>query len=105
MSDKLVKCEISWVFMHREIGCVSPWVMGMHGVPWCGKTQHCTCTCDTRDWKTVGLPILCYSLGTGCAGKGVVGCGCARVVLVCGGVVELVGAVQLCWMQGIGDEA
>ena len=23
MLDKLVKCEISWVCMHREIGCVS----------------------------------------------------------------------------------
>src|ERR1700692_1848598 len=33
MSDKLAKCKISRVCMHREIGCVSMLLPGMNVVP------------------------------------------------------------------------
>ena len=73
-----------------------PWVTGrVHGV---AKPNT---VCDTHDRKTAGLPYLCYSLGMGCRR----GCGW---VWVCKGwlwcVWDVVGAVQLCWMQGIDND-
>jgi hypothetical protein len=69
-----------------------PWVTGMHGVPQCGKTQHCTCTCDTRDWKTAGLPIPVLFPRDGGCGKG------SGWVWVCkGGFGACGGGKTTCW--------
>jgi hypothetical protein len=63
MSDKLVKCEISWVFVHREIGCVSPCetVVEGKGGRWWDKVDKVV--------VVMGLCVCKYEAGGGAEAK------------------------------------
>jgi hypothetical protein len=62
MSDKLVKCKISQVFMHREIKCVSADILRPWNVFWNGQDQPCANLVSINTRK-LGLGGLCLVAG------------------------------------------